>query len=90
MQVSQLKTLTTQPSSSARAEHSLSQEIPHLAPYLLGGGRHRGERVRGSSATGTRGGAWGTGRGAGNWEGYTTGRVAKNKEEGENIGMREH
>lgn len=47
----------TEPSRSARAEHSLSQEIPHHAPYLLRSSSHRRERVRGSSATGTRAGA---------------------------------
>lgn len=69
---SQSETLTTQPSWSARAEHSLSQEIPHHAPYLLGSSRHRRERVRGSSATGTRGRARGWGRGASGGEGVTT------------------
>lgn len=61
----QSQTLTPQPSSSARAEHSLSQEIPHHAPNLLGSSRHRRERVRGSSATGTRGRAMDRGWGAG-------------------------
>jgi len=69
LQQSQPETLTTQPSGSARAEHSLSQEIPHHAPYLLGGSGHRRERVRGSSATRTRDGARGRGRGAGFREG---------------------
>lgn len=65
LQQSQSETITTQPSWSARAEHSLSQEIPHHAPYLLGSSGYRRERVKGSSATGTRGRARGRGRGAG-------------------------
>lgn len=65
-------------SSSARAEHSLSQEIPHHAPYLLGSSGHRRERVRGSSATGTRGGARGRGRGTGvGWGGKVGGTIEK-------------
>lgn len=73
LQQSQSEILTTQPGLSARAEHSLSQEIPHHAPYLLGSSGHRRERVRGSSAAGTRGGARGRGGGAGvrRWWGIT-------------------